>query len=48
MQMKKQQLAFVETEMKEILEKAIELANAGYWDAAIDLIKEAINLCDGN
>lgn len=28
--------------MKEILEKAIELARAGYWDAAIDLIEEAI------
>lgn len=29
--------------MKEILEKAIELARAGYWDAAIDLIEEAIS-----
>jgi hypothetical protein len=29
--------------MKEILEKAIELAKAGYWDAAIDLIQEAID-----
>jgi hypothetical protein len=28
--------------MKEILEKALELARAGYWDAAIDLIEEAI------
>lgn len=28
--------------MKELLEKAIELARAGYWDAAIDLIEEAI------
>ena len=28
--------------MKEILEKALELAKAGYWDAAIDLIEEAI------
>jgi hypothetical protein len=28
--------------MKEILEKAIELARAGYWDAAIDLLEEAI------
>ena len=33
---------FVEIKMKEILEKAIELARAGYWDAAIDLIEEAI------
>jgi hypothetical protein len=30
--------------MKEILEKALELAKAGYWDAAIDLIEEAIFL----
>ena len=30
--------------MKEILEKALELAKAGYWDAAIDLIEEAIEL----
>jgi hypothetical protein len=29
--------------MKELLEKAIELAKAGYWDAAIDLIQDAIN-----
>ena len=29
--------------MKEILEKAIELARSGYWDAAIDLIEEAIS-----
>lgn len=28
--------------MKEILEKALELAKAGYWDAAIDLIEQAI------
>jgi len=28
--------------MKEILEKVLELARAGYWDAAIDLIEEAI------
>jgi hypothetical protein len=28
--------------MKELLEKAIELARAGYWDAAIDLIEETI------
>jgi len=36
-------LAFVGIEMKEILEKAVELAKAGYWDAAIDLIEEAIS-----
>lgn len=30
--------------MKEILEKAVELARAGYWDAAIDLIEEVILL----
>ena len=29
--------------MKEILEKALELAKAGYWDAAIDLIQKAID-----
>lgn len=29
--------------MKEILEKALELARAGYWDAAIDLIQEVID-----
>lgn len=28
--------------MKELLEKAIELAKAGYWDAAIDLLEEAV------
>jgi hypothetical protein len=28
--------------MKQILEKAVELAKAGYWDAAIDLIEQAI------
>lgn len=28
--------------MKEILEKELELAKAGYWDAAIDLIEKAI------
>jgi hypothetical protein len=28
--------------MKEILEKALELARAGYLNAAIDLIEEAI------
>ena len=30
-------------QMKELLEKAVELAVAGYWDAAIDLIEEAID-----
>ena len=29
--------------MKEILQKALELAKAGYLDAAIDLIQEAID-----
>lgn len=33
-------------DMKELLEKAIELARAGYLDAAIDLIEEAIVLCN--
>ena len=28
--------------MKQILEKAVELAKAGYWDAAIDLIEQLI------
>jgi hypothetical protein len=28
--------------MKEILQKALELAKAGYWDAAIDLIEQVI------
>ena len=28
--------------MKQLLEKAIELARAGYWDAAIDLIEKVI------
>jgi hypothetical protein len=28
--------------MKELLEKAVELAKAGYWDAAIDLLEQAI------
>jgi hypothetical protein len=28
--------------MKKILQKALELAKAGYWDAAIDLIQEVI------
>jgi hypothetical protein len=32
-------------EMKELLTKAIELAKAGYWDAAIDLLEEAIACC---
>ena len=35
-------IVFVEIDMKEILEKALELARARYWDAAIDLIEEAI------
>jgi len=42
MQTKKPLRASVETEMKQLLEKAIELARAGYWDAAIDLIEEVI------
>lgn len=29
--------------MKEILEKALELVKAGYLDAAIDLIEQAID-----
>jgi hypothetical protein len=29
--------------MKELLEKAIELAKAGYWDSAIDLLEEIKN-----
>ena len=32
--------------MKEILEKALELAKAGYWDAAIDLIQEVIDFME--
>jgi len=28
--------------MKELLKKALELAKAGYWDAAIDLLEQAI------
>jgi hypothetical protein len=28
--------------MKEILKKAIELAKAGYWDAAIDLLEQLL------
>ena len=28
--------------MKKLLEKALELAKAGYWDAAIDLLEQAI------
>jgi hypothetical protein len=46
--MKKQSPAFVETEMKQLLEKALELARAGYWDAAIDLIEEAIASAETN
>jgi hypothetical protein len=42
MQTKKQLPVFVGTEMKEIIEKAIELAKAGYWDAAIDLLEQLI------
>jgi hypothetical protein len=29
--------------MKEILQKSLELAKAGYWDAAIELIQEVID-----
>ena len=29
--------------MKELLEKAIELAKAGYWDAAIDLLEQLLS-----
>lgn len=29
--------------MKELLEQALELAKAGYWDAAIDLIQKVID-----
>jgi hypothetical protein len=29
--------------MKEILEKALELARNGYWDAAIDLLEELLS-----
>lgn len=29
--------------MKEVLEKALELVKAGYLDAAIDLIEQAID-----
>jgi ketopantoate hydroxymethyltransferase len=46
--MKKQSPASVETEMKQLLEKALELAKAGYWDAAIDLIEEAIASAETN
>jgi hypothetical protein len=42
--MKKQLLVFAGIEMKEILQKAVDLARAGYWDAAIDLIESAIAL----
>ena len=37
---------FAGTEMKEILQKAVELARAGYWDAAIDLIESAIAMLE--
>ena len=30
--------------MKDLLEKAIQLAKAGYWDSAIDLIEEALKI----
>lgn len=40
--MMNQLIVFVEIDMKEILEKALELARAGYLNAAIDLIEEAI------
>ena len=30
--------------MEKLLKKAIELAKAGYWDAAIDLIEEALKI----
>ena len=29
--------------MKQLLEQALELARAGYWDAAIDLIQDVID-----
>jgi hypothetical protein len=29
--------------MKEFLEKALDLAKAGYWDAAIDLLEELLS-----
>jgi hypothetical protein len=29
--------------MKQLLEKVIELAKAGYWDAAIDLLENLLN-----
>lgn len=32
--------------MKELLKKALELAMAGYWDAAIDLLEQAIASLD--
>jgi hypothetical protein len=39
----KQFHVFVGIDMKELLEKALELAKAGYWDAAIDLLEEVIS-----
>ena len=39
---------FAGTDMKELLEKAIDLAKAGYWDAAIDLLEEAITCFCGD
>lgn len=32
--------------MRELLQKAIELAKAGYWDAAIDLLEQAIKIAE--
>jgi len=32
--------------MKELIEKAIELAKAGYWDAAIDLLEQALTIAE--
>jgi hypothetical protein len=32
--------------MKELLEKALELAKAGYLDASIDLLEQAISLLE--
>jgi hypothetical protein len=32
--------------MKELLEKALELAKAGYLDASIDLLEKAISLLE--
>jgi hypothetical protein len=32
--------------MIETLQKALELAKAGYWDAAIDLLEKAIKIAE--